>query len=137
MRWAVRQETVSSSLGPNGQAGPPSSRGRSPEITNATFRRDCHRGGKGAWTTAEQLRFLRLPPRRGLRSLVQGTQVRPEFAPECIVVRLPWKRWPAIAAFRYPRSSAAPASGAQRRGPGAVWRRRRRPRRLLAAACAR
>ena len=29
----------------------------SPEITKATFRRHCHRSGKGAWTIAEQLPF--------------------------------------------------------------------------------
>lgn len=42
-----------------------------PEITNATFRRDCHRSGKGAWTTLEQLRFLLLPARCRPRSLVR------------------------------------------------------------------
>lgn len=82
----------------------------SPEITDTTFRRDCHRSGKGAWTTAEQLRFLLLPPRRGRRSQVWGAQVRPELPPECLTVRLRRKR--RLAPPRsVAGSSAAAASG--------------------------
>lgn len=92
--------------------------GCSSEITNVTFRRDCHRSGKGAWIRAGQLRLLLLPPRRRRRSLVPGAPVRPELAPECLAVRLsPRKRRPAPAAFRARRSPAAAASGAKLRGP--------------------
>lgn len=105
----------------------------SPEITDTTFRRHCHRSGKGAWTTAEQLRFLLLPPRRGRRSQVWGTQVRPELLPECLTVRLRRKRRLAPAAFRGRRSSAAAASGVERGDPRVVWRRKGDSRGLLAA----